>query len=55
MLEWGETYGNKWEIHLKGIIESAVLHSKEFAATGNSKADTLSASWKGIEKVGKDV
>lgn len=29
--------------------------SREFAATGNSEADIISASSKGLEKVGKDV
>lgn len=28
MLEWGKRYGKKWEIHLKGLIEDAFLHSK---------------------------
>lgn len=55
MLEWGEIYENKWKIRWKEIIESAFLHGKEFAATGNSEADIISASSKGLEKVGKDV
>lgn len=31
------------------------LRSRAFAATGNGEADTISASSKGSEKVGKDV
>lgn len=39
---------------LKGIIESAfflLLLSKEFAATGNSGTDVMSASSKEVDKV----
>lgn len=34
-------------IYLKGILESAFVHSREFVSAGNSKMDVTSASSEG--------
>lgn len=39
-------------ICLEGILESAFLHSREFASAGNSEMDVISASSEGKRRYG---